>query len=137
VPYVVVGSVKDASALLAAHSPQLCQHRPSFLGSTGPLGLAKAVRQCTVTLDWLSEHSALLPKNEDGTAGFAPTQIPAHVIDLIKTKQGYSDRKLARNSHLKGLIELKLMYERPGAPGAGAWLALPATSTAIRDEAFH
>ena len=123
----------------------------SSLGSTDPLGLAHAVRQCTVTLDWLTEHSALLPKNEDGTTGSAPTHIPARAADLIKAKQGYSDRKLARNSHLKGLIELKIMYESDpllfpedqvdlmaqSAPGAGAWLALPATSTTIRDEAFH
>ena len=150
-PNSLVASVKEASALLAAHSPQLYHHMLSSLGSTDPLGLAHAVRQCTVTLDWLTEHSALLPKNEDGTAGSAPTHIPAHAVDLIKAKQGYSDRKLARNSHRKGLIELKIMYESDpllfpedqvdlmaqSAPGAGAWLALPATSTTIRDEAFH
>jgi hypothetical protein len=61
----------------------------------------------------------------------------------MKVKQGYSDRKLTRNSHLKGLIELKLMHESDpllfpedqmdlmaqSAPRAGAWLALSATST--------
>jgi hypothetical protein len=78
-------------------------------------------------------------------------QLTFHAADLIKDKQGYSYRKLARNSHLKGLIELKLMYENDpllfpedqvdlmakSAPGAGAWLVLPATKTTIREEAFH
>ena len=65
-PNSLVASVKEASTtLLAAHSPQLHHHMLSSLGSTDPLGLAHAVRQCTVTLDWLTEHSAILPKNEE------------------------------------------------------------------------
>ena len=88
---------------------------------------------------------------EDAHYRSAPTHIPAHAADLIKAKQEYSDRKLARNSRLKGLIELTIMYESDpllfpedqvdlmaqSAPGAGAWPALPATSTTIHDEAFH
>jgi hypothetical protein len=68
--------------------------------------------------------------------------------DLITSKQGYSDRKLARNHNAKNLIELRIMYMRSptlypenevdlraqGALGAGAWLSLPSSNTTINDD---
>ena len=70
-----------------------------------------------------------------------PISIPDGPTDLITSKQGYSDRKLARNRNANNLIELRLMYNMrtpslyysEGAPGAGAWLALPAPNTTIND----
>ena len=53
---------------------------------------------------------------------------------------------LARNHNAKKLIELRIMYtpalypedevdlRAQGAPGAGAWLALPASNTTINDD---
>jgi hypothetical protein len=73
------------------------------------------------------------------SVGTPPTHIPDDPADLITSKQGYSDQKLARNHNAKNLIELRILYMRTpglypegevdlraqGAPGAGTWLSLP------------
>ena len=68
--------------------------------------------------------------------------------DLTASKQGSSDRKLARNHNMKNLIKLHIMCMRvpalypedevglrvQGAPDAGGWLSLPASNTTINDD---
>ena len=97
------------------------------------------------------QHSQFIPTQNNELVGLPPTLIPGDPKDLINAKQGYSDRKLAKNNNLKDLIELRLMYERnpllyseelvditaQSAPGAGAWLSLPSVNTTINDDVVH
>jgi hypothetical protein len=101
-----------------------------------------------VTSDWLKKHAQFIPREPGESVGSPTTHIPDDPTDLITSKQGYSDRKLARNHNAKNLIELRIMYMRTpalypedevdlraqGAPGAGAWLVLPASNTTINDD---
>ena len=79
------------------------------------------------------------------------THIPDCPVDLVTSKQGYSDRKLARNHNAKNLIELHILYMRlPGLyledemdlmehseQGAGAWLSLLTLNTTINGDVVH
>jgi hypothetical protein len=76
-----------------------------------------------------------------------PTNTTDDPADLITSKQGYSDRKLALNRNSKNLIELYILHMRSpslyledevdlraqSAPGADVWLSLPINDVVQQD----
>ena len=146
-PNSLVAPVKEVTPLLKAHSSTVYAHLLSTLNQTDPLGFSQALSQCRLTSDWLKKHAQFIPREPGESVGTPPTHIPDDPTDLITSKQGYSRRKLAHNHNAKNLIELRIMYMRTpalypedevdlraqGAPGTGAWLAVPASNTTIND----
>ena len=90
--------------------PTLYAHLLPALNQSDPLGFSQALSQCVATSDWLKQHAQFIPREPGEAVGSPPTHIPDYPTDLITSKQGYSDRKLARNHNAKNLIELRILY---------------------------